>query len=51
MEIKEAKLKIASEFIAKYLEWMNDHNNADMTDSDYGRKYGWGRSAEPGDHH
>ena len=47
MNIKEAKLKIASEFIAKYTEWLNDHNNADMSDGEYGRKYGWGRSAEP----
>lgn len=47
MDIKEAKLKIASEFISKYLEWMNDHNNADLSDREYGRKYGWGRSEEP----
>lgn len=47
MKINEAKLKIAGEFIAKYLEWMGDHNSAEMTDNEYGRKYGWGRSAEP----
>ena len=47
MEIKEAKLKIASEFIAKYLEWLNDHNNPEMSDRDYGQKYGWGKHAEP----
>lgn len=47
MEIKEAKLKIAAEFIAKYLEWMADHNNPGLSDSDYGRKYGWGRFADP----
>ena len=47
MEIKEAKLRIAKEFIGKYTEWLNDHNNADMTDRDYGRKYGWGKSSEP----
>lgn len=47
MGIKEAKLKIASEFITKYLEWLNDHNNADLTDREYGNKYGWGKFSEP----
>jgi hypothetical protein len=41
--MKEAKLKIAKEFISKYIEWLNDHNNPEMSDRDYGRKYGWGR--------
>ena len=40
MGINEAKVQIAKEFISEYAEWMNDHNNADMTDSEYGRKYG-----------
>ena len=46
MEIKEAKLKIATEFINKYCEWLNDYNNPEMSDSQYGWKYGWLRSAE-----
>ena len=44
--MKEAKLKIAKEFISKYLEWLNDHNNPEMSDRDYGRKYGWGKHTE-----
>lgn len=47
MEIKEAKLKIASEFITKYLEWLHDHNNAELSNGDYGRKYGWGKFPDP----
>ena len=47
MDIKEAKMQIAKEFIGKYLEWLNDHNNADLTDREYGRKYGWGKFSEP----
>lgn len=46
MEIKEAKLKIATEFITKYLEWLNDYNNPEMSDRDLGWKYGWRRNAE-----
>lgn len=46
MTVNEAKLKIATEFIGKYVEWLNDYNNKDMTDKEYGRKYGWGRSLE-----
>ncbi len=45
MTICEAKMKIAKEFIAKYVEWMNDYNNPEMSDKDYGWKYGWGRTA------
>ena len=45
MEIREIKVKIAKEFIDKYLEWLSDHNNPEMTDRDYGRKYGWGKFA------
>ena len=44
MEIIEAKLKIAKEFISKYLEWLADYNDKEMTDLDYGRKYGWRRN-------
>ena len=44
MEIKEAKLKIAKEFISKYLEWLADYNDKELTDWDYGRKYGWRRN-------
>jgi hypothetical protein len=43
MTINEAKMIIAKEFITKYLEWLNDHNNPEMSDRDYGRKYGWGK--------
>ena len=43
MTICEAKMKVAQEFISKYVEWLNDHNNPEMSDRDYGRKYGWGK--------
>lgn len=46
MEIKEAKLRIATEFIAKYREWLDDYNNPEISDRDLGWKYGWRRSAE-----
>lgn len=45
MEIKEAKLRIATEFINRYIEWLNDYNNPNMSEREYGRKYGWGKSA------
>lgn len=45
MEIREAKLKIAKEFVDKYLEWLNDYNSPEMSDREYGRKYGWGKGA------
>lgn len=47
MEVKEAKRKIATEFVAKYIEWLTDHNNPELSDRDYGWKYGWGRATEP----
>lgn len=47
MNIQEAMTQIAKEFISKYTEWLNDHNNADMSDREYGRKYGWGKFEEP----
>ena len=46
MELKEIRLKIAAEFIARYIEWLNDYNDSTLSDSEYGRKYGWRRSAE-----
>lgn len=47
MELNEAKLTVAREFSSKYLEWLNDHNNVELSDRDYGRKYGWGKFASP----
>lgn len=47
MTINEAKMQIAKEFIAKYLEWLHDHNSEEMSDWEYGRKYGWGKHKEP----
>lgn len=44
MNAKEAKLKIAKEFIGKYNEWLNDYNNAEIPEREYGRKYGWYRN-------
>lgn len=44
MNLKEAKIMIAKEFIEKYLEWINDYNNQELSDFDYGRKYGWRRN-------
>lgn len=43
MTINEAKMQIAKEFISKYTEWLDDYNNREMTDRDYGWKYGWCR--------
>lgn len=45
MTTNEAKMKIAKEFITKYIEWLNDYNNPEMSDKDFGWKYGWRRSA------
>ena len=45
MEIREAKLKIAKEFVDKYIEWLNDYNSPEMPEREYGRKYGWGKGA------
>lgn len=47
MTVNEAKMIIAKEFISKYAEWLNDYNNQNMTDRDYGWKYGWCRG-KPG---
>ena len=46
MTFDEAKKNIAKEFISKYLEWIADYNNTELTVSDYGRKYGYSRSEE-----
>jgi len=46
MTFDEAKKSIAKEFISKYLEWIADYNNTELTASDYGRKYGYSRSEE-----
>lgn len=43
MDIKEAKMNVAKEFIDKYIEWLNDHNNPQMSNQEYGKKYGWGK--------
>jgi hypothetical protein len=43
MTICEAKMTIAKEFINKYVEWLNDYNNHNMSQSELGRKYGFGR--------
>lgn len=45
MTISEAKMQVAKEFISKYVEWLKDHNNHEMTDREYGWKYGWGKHA------
>lgn len=45
MEIREAKLQIAKEFIEKYLDWLNDYNSPEMSEGEYARKYGWGKGA------
>jgi hypothetical protein len=47
MTTNQAKLQIAKEFVNKYIEWLTDHNNQEMTDSEFGRKYGYGKYAEP----
>lgn len=42
----EAKKAIAKEFIDKFQEWLADYNNAELAGGDYGRKYGYDRSAQ-----
>ena len=46
MTVNEAKMIIAKEFISKYADWLNDYNNQNMTDRDYGWKYGWCRGKQ-----
>lgn len=43
MKVQEAKMQIAKEFISKYSEWLNDYNNPEISDREYGKKYGWGK--------
>lgn len=45
MTTKEAKIKIATEFVHRYNEWLSDSNNSELTDREYGKKYGYGKSA------
>lgn len=40
--IEEAKAKMESEFMSKYAAWLDDFEN--LSDRDYGRKYGWTKS-------
>lgn len=39
--IDETRDRISAEYMAHYYEWL--HDEAEMSDSDYGRKYGWGK--------
>lgn len=41
MTTAEAKSRIKEEFIARYYTWLEDEKN--LTDEEFGRKYGWGR--------
>ena len=45
MTTQEARQTIAREFIEGYYEWLKDEQ--EMTKYEYGRKYGWGKAAEP----
>lgn len=45
MELREAKLMIAKEFIDKYLEWLSDYNSSELTEREYANKYGWGKGS------
>ena len=44
MTINEAKERISEEFMSKYREWLKDY--AEMTERDYGKKYGWQKNPE-----
>ena len=44
MDINEAKMQIAKEFIDRYQTWLQDYNN--MPEKEYGKKYGWGKNSE-----
>jgi len=48
MTVNEAKMLIAKEFISKYLEWLSDLNNDEMSENEFGRKYGWGKTNQDG---
>ena len=41
MTTAEAKQAIKDEFIKRFYEWLDDEKN--LSDNDFGRKYGWGR--------
>lgn len=41
------KERIAQEFIDRYYSWLAEHNGTELTDLEYGRKYGYGRHSEP----
>ena len=41
MTANEAKKMISEEFMNGFYEWLKDE--AEMTDEEFGRKYGWGR--------
>ena len=43
MTTAEAKQKIKEEFVRRYYEWLKDE--IELSDNDYGRKYGWYKSA------
>lgn len=43
MTYNEAKLRIARDFINRYVEWLGDRNNDEMSNMDYAHKYGWSK--------
>lgn len=43
--IEETKAKVSEEFVRRFYEWLKDE--AEMSDSDYGRKYGYSKPKEP----
>ena len=45
MTTQEARQKITKEIIDGYREWLK--HEKEMSEYEYGRKYGWGKSAEP----
>ena len=47
MTTTEAIETISKDFMNRYLTWIEDHNSSDMTDYEYGRKYGWGKGQQP----
>lgn len=42
MAVREARVRIAQEFMDKFYEWLDDLDK--MPDYEYGRKYGWQKS-------
>lgn len=47
MTTAEAKAMIAKEFIEGFTQWLKDEK--EMPESEYGRKYGWGKAKQPHD--